>query len=115
MENKGRQKIKKRLLEAPKCAHPLSVRSNFSLEVSLCSNIQVFSDDNLHRLRQQEGLGRVSQLMIHVDNKLTQNRICKIIMSTILKNNLQIQGHETCISKSECGQSLIGQFMEIRS
>ena len=35
--------IKKRRLEAPKCAQPLSVRSNFSLEVSLCSNIQVFS------------------------------------------------------------------------
>ena len=34
---------KKRLLEAPKYAQPLSVRSNFSLEVSLCSNIQVFS------------------------------------------------------------------------
>ena len=43
--------------------------------------------------------------MIHVDRKLTENRICKIIMSTILKNNLQIQGHETWISKSECGQS----------
>ena len=35
--------IKKRRLEAPKCRHPLSVRSNFSLEVSLCSNIQAFS------------------------------------------------------------------------
>ena len=35
--------IKKRHLEAPKCAQSLSVRSNFSLEVSLCSNIQVFS------------------------------------------------------------------------
>ena len=34
---------KKRLLEAPKCAHPLWVRNNFSLEVSLCSNIHVFS------------------------------------------------------------------------
>ena len=43
--------------------------------------------------------------MINVDSKLTENRICKIIMSTILKNNLQIQGHETWISKSECGQS----------
>ena len=48
--------------------------------------------------------------MIHVDSKLTQNRICKIIMSTILKNNLQMQGHETWISKSECGQ-----FIKIRS
>ena len=36
-------------------------------------------------------------------------------MSTILKNNLQIQGHETWISKIECGQSQIGQFMEIIS
>ena len=34
--------IKKKRLEAPKSAEPLSVRSNFSLEVSLCSNIQVF-------------------------------------------------------------------------
>ena len=36
-------------------------------------------------------------------------------MSTILKNNLQIQGHETWISKIECGQSQTGEFMEIRS
>ena len=35
--------INKRSLEAPKCAQPSSVRTNFSLEVSLCSNIQVFS------------------------------------------------------------------------
>ena len=70
---------------------------------------------NLYSLRQQEGLGRVNKLMIHVHNKLTQNRIYKIIMSTILKNNLQIQGHETWITKSECDQSWIGQFMEIRS
>ena len=35
--------IKKKRLEAPKCAQLLSVRSKFSLEVSLCSNIQVFS------------------------------------------------------------------------
>ena len=35
--------IKKRRLEAPKCAQPLSVRSNFNLEVSVCSKIQVFS------------------------------------------------------------------------
>ena len=40
--------IKKRRLEAPKCAQPLSVRSNFSLEVSLCSNIQVFSVGKLY-------------------------------------------------------------------
>ena len=40
----------------------------------------------------KKGLGSGSQLMIHIDSKLTQNRICKIIMSTILKNNLQIQG-----------------------
>ena len=30
--------LKKTRLEAPKCAQPLSVRSNFSLEVFLCSN-----------------------------------------------------------------------------
>ena len=42
--------------------------------------------------------------MIHVDSKLTENRICKIIMSTILKNNFQIQVHETWVSKSEFGQ-----------
>ena len=35
--------IKKRRLEAPKCAQPLSLRSNLSLEVSLCFNIQFFS------------------------------------------------------------------------
>ena len=35
--------INKRSLEAPKCAQPSSVRTNFSLEVSLCSNIQIFS------------------------------------------------------------------------
>ena len=35
--------IKKRCLEGPKYAQPLWVRSDFSLEVSLCSNIQVFS------------------------------------------------------------------------
>ena len=35
--------IKKRRLEAPKCPQPLSVRSDFSLEASLCSNIQVYS------------------------------------------------------------------------
>ena len=43
--------------------------------------------------------------MIHVDSKLTENRIRKIIMSAILKNNLQIHGHETWVSKSGCGQS----------
>ena len=47
----------------------------------------------------------MSELMIHVDSKLTENRICKIIMSTTLKSNLQIQGHETWFSNSECGQS----------
>ena len=35
--------IKKRRFEAPKCAEPLSVRSNFSLEVSISPNNQVFS------------------------------------------------------------------------
>ena len=42
-KHKTTDTIKMRRLEAPKCAQPLSVRSNFSLEVSLCSNIQVFS------------------------------------------------------------------------
>ena len=106
---------KKRRLEAPKCVQPLSVRSSFSLEVSLCSKIQVSLVGKPSHYVSKRGLGRVSQLMIHVDSKLAQNKICKIIMSTILKNNLQIQGHETWISKSECGQSWIGQFMEIRS
>ena len=96
---------KKRRLEAPKCVQPLSVRSSFSLEVSLCSKIQVSLVGKPSHYVSKRGLGRVSQLMIHVDSKLTQNRICKIIMSTILKNNLQIQGHETWISKIECGQS----------
>ena len=103
----GRHKMtdttKKRRLEGPKYAQPLSVRSNFSLEVSLCSNIQVFFSWQTftHYVSKRE-LGRVSQLMIHVDSKLTENRICKIIMSTILKNNLQIPGHETWVSKSDC-------------
>ena len=51
--------IKQRRLEAPKCAQPLSARSNFSLEVPLCSHIQVFPVGNLHTLRQQEGAGTV--------------------------------------------------------
>ena len=38
----------------------------------------------------KRGLGWVSELMIRVDSKLTENRISKI-MSTILKDNLQIQ------------------------
>ena len=97
---------KRRRLDVPKCAQSLPVRSNFSLEVSLCSNIQVFSVGKTFTYYfNKRGLGRVSQLMIHVDSKLTENRICEIIMSTILKNNLQIQGHGTWISKSECDQS----------
>ena len=95
--------IKKRRLEAPKCAQPLSVRSNFSLEVSLCSNILSFLSWQTFTHVNKRRLGRVSEL-IHVDSKLTENRICKT-MSTILKNNLQIQGHETWVSKSVCGQS----------
>ena len=51
------------------------------------------------------GLGRVSELIIHVDIKLTEKRIRKIIMSAILKNNLQIKGHKTWVSKSDCVQS----------
>ena len=47
--------IKKRRLEAPKCAQPLSVRSNFSLEVSLCSNIQVFSVGKLSHIKPTRG------------------------------------------------------------
>ena len=98
--------INKKRLEAPKCAQPLSERSNFSLEVSLCSNIQVFfSLQTFTHYVNKRGLGRVSELMIHVDRKLTENRICKIIMSTILKNNLHIQGHETWVSKGGCVQS----------
>ena len=53
--HKTTETIKKRLFEAPKYAQLLSVRSNFSLEVSICSNIQVFS--NPHTLHQQEGAG----------------------------------------------------------
>ena len=97
----GRHKTtdtKKRRLEASKCAQPLSVRSNFNLEVSLCSNIQVSLVGKPSHYVNKRELGRVSQLMIHVDSKLAQNKICKI-MSTILKNNLQIQGHETWVQK----------------
>ena len=93
--------IKKRRLEAPKCAQPLSVRNNFGLEVSLCSNIQVFSVGNpSHITPTREGLGRVSQLMILADSKLRKKRICKIILSTILENNLQIQDNETYFSET---------------
>ena len=49
--------IKKRRLEAPKCAQPLSVRSNFSLEVSLCSNIQVFSVGKPTHITSTRGAG----------------------------------------------------------
>ena len=49
--------IKKRRLEAPKCAQPLLVRSNFSLEVSLCSNTQVFSDDKPSQITSTRGAG----------------------------------------------------------
>ena len=49
--------IKKRRLEPPKFAQPLSVRSNFSLEVSLCSNIQVFSDDKPLHITSTRGAG----------------------------------------------------------
>ena len=80
-------------------------KSNFSLEVSLCFNIQaLLSGQTFTHYVNNRVLGRVSELMIHVDSKLTENRICKI-MSTILKNNLQIQSHETWVSKSERGQS----------
>ena len=47
-KHKTTDTIKKRRLEAPKCAQPLSVRSNFSLEVSLCSKSQVFSVGKPH-------------------------------------------------------------------
>ena len=57
----GRQKttdtIKRRRLEAPKCAQPLLVRSSFKLEVSLCSNIQVLQLASFHTLHQQERAG----------------------------------------------------------
>ena len=104
-----------RNLKEPKCAQPLSVRNYFSFKVSLCSNIHVFQLANLHTLCQQKGAGTVSQLFINVDIKLREKRICRIIMSTTLKYNLQIQGHKTWIWKNECGQCQIGPFMEIRS
>ena len=87
--------IKKRHLEAPKCAQPLRVRSNFSLEVSLCSNIQVFSVGKTSHIVSTRGSWDGSVNWWYM---LTVNwQICKIIMSTILKNNLHIQGHETWI------------------
>ena len=48
--NKTADTITKRRLEAPKGAQPLLVTSNFSLEVSLCSNIQVFSVGKLSHI-----------------------------------------------------------------
>ena len=108
--------IKNRRLGAPKCAQPLSIRSNFQFRgYSLFQHSSFFSQQTITHYINKRGLGRVNELMVHLDSKLTENRICKIIMSTILKNNLQIQCHETWVSKSECGQSQIGQFIEIRS
>ena len=49
--------IKKRRLEPPKFAQPLLVRSNFSLEVSLCSNIQVFSVGKPSHITSTRGAG----------------------------------------------------------
>ena len=70
-KHKTTDTIKRRRLEAPKCAQPLLVRSNFSLEVSLCSNIQVFSVGKpSHITPTTGGWDVVSQLMIHVDSKL---------------------------------------------
>ena len=99
--------IKKRRLEASKCAQPLLVRSNFSLEVSVCSNIDssFFSWQSFTHYVSKSGLRQVSELMIHVNSKLTENRTYKRIRSTILKSNLQVKGHKTWVSKSECGQS----------
>ena len=55
MEDKKRQAIKRRRLEAPKCVQPLSIRNNLSLEVSLCSSIQSFSFAKLSRITQTRG------------------------------------------------------------
>ena len=76
--------IKKRHLDAPESAQPLSVRSNFSLEVFLCSNIHssFFSWQTFTHYVNKRGLGRISELMIQVDSKLIENRIYKKIMST---------------------------------
>ena len=49
--------IKKSHLEAPRCAQSLPVRSNFSLEVSLCSNIQVFSVGKPSHITSTRGAG----------------------------------------------------------
>ena len=97
--------IKKRRLEAPKCAQPLSVRNNFSWGVSLCFNIQFFSVGKLHTLRQQEGAGKWSINWWYMLTVNWEKRTCKIILLTILKNNLQVQDSKTWISKTECGQS----------
>ena len=55
MEDKKRQAIKRRRLEAPKCVQPLLVRNNLSLEVSLCSSIQSFSFAKPSRITQTRG------------------------------------------------------------
>ena len=61
--------VKKRRLEAPQCAQPLSLRSNFSLEVSLCFNIQVFfSWQTFKHYVNKRVQGRVSEMMMHVDS-----------------------------------------------
>ena len=85
-------------MEALKCALPLSVSNNFSLEASLCSNIhiQVLSvSEPPYITITREGWEGVIYLPTHVEFKLRAKRICEIIMSTILKISLQIQVNET--------------------
>ena len=85
-------------LKKEKCALPLLIINNFSLEASLCSNIhiQVFSvSEAPHITITREGWEGIRYLSTHVDIKLREKRICEIIMSTILKNSLQIQVNET--------------------
>ena len=68
-EDKMTDTVKKRRLEAPKCARLLLLRSNFSLEVSLCFNIQVFfSWQTFKHYVNKRVQGRVSEMMMHVDS-----------------------------------------------
>ena len=98
--------IKKRHFESPQCAESLSIRNNFKLEVSPCFNIQVFSVGKpSHITPTRRGLDGSVNWWYMLTVNWEKKRIYKIIMSTILKNNLQIQSLEVWIFKSECGQS----------
>ena len=84
--------IKKICLETPKCAQPLLVRSNFSLEVSLCSNSQVFSVGKPSHITSIRGGwdGSVRWLYMVTVNwqKIGFVRLCQLFWKIIFRFNL---------------------------